>query len=565
MFKPRKTRGYVLASLSLVTFVLIVLSAAVLMLGTGSLRAATHDQQSEQAIYAAEAGLAVAAEEFSRTGELPQPYTHTDPYSESAFDVKLYENDSAEDFQIPGGPLLPPGTVYLLSTGSSRNGTSREVGALFRSGLGVFQVGALADELDATNATFDAYDSNLEAEGFTGPGYDPNAKVLNEGILASNESTGEIFDLADTTIDGGVLVGPGGDPAGQIVKSGTTAVGSESALTSPIEIDDVEIPSLPPKDQTQASENPVTEGSRTTIGNLTINPLSSGGVSFSNSCFSMSVQPNGDFVAIENPASSYAGGPLRIEGNIHDMRNGQPPTVNQGNNKNGPTGFEFTIDEDTFKLQGSWHFFSIASDGMATADNGPSSIVGGTQTGQMTGPTVEAPAWLTDFMTGSPEGYTENPNFLEPGSYDTVTIDSTSTDLQSGGVYVVKSLNVIDSGQLVLPDDSEQVTIYVTEELNMEGVDALVNATRKAPNLNVVYTGTDPVNLSAGSQAYFTLLAKDADIHMTGSGASTSDFYGALVGKSVLVENAAFHYDTATVGVGLGADSSTLTLLSRHR
>src|SRR5690606_39183354 len=122
------------------------------------------------------------------------------------------------------------------------------------------------------------------------------------------------------------------------------------------------------------------------IGDLNCTPLATGGVSFSNSCFSMNVQPNGDFVATENPGSPYAGGPLRLEGNIHEMRAGSPPTLNQGSNKNGQTGFDYAIVDGAFKIQGSWHFFGIDESGSATADNGASSVVGNTQTGYMTGP-----------------------------------------------------------------------------------------------------------------------------------------------------------------------------------
>lgn len=159
----------------------------------------------------------------------------------------------------------------------------------------------------------------------------------------------------------------------------------------------------------------------------------------------------------------------------------------------------------------------------------------------------------------------DNPLELVPGSYDEVNIDAIGTNLADDGTYVIKRLNVTGNGSINLPSDCDNVTIYVTETLSVEGEDAILNATRSAPNLKIYYTGTDPVNLAGGSQAYFTLVAEDADISLVGPGANPTEFFGALVGKTLQVENANFHYDVATSGIGTGTDSSVLTLLSRHR
>ncbi|MFA5508225.1 MAG: PilX N-terminal domain-containing pilus assembly protein [Vulcanimicrobiota bacterium] len=52
----KSRQAVVLPSLVLVTMVLVVLATALLSSGTSSLRLSTFDQQSDQALYAAEAG-----------------------------------------------------------------------------------------------------------------------------------------------------------------------------------------------------------------------------------------------------------------------------------------------------------------------------------------------------------------------------------------------------------------------------------------------------------------------------------------------------------------------------
>ena len=109
------------------------------------------------------------------------------------------------------------------------------------------------------------------------------------------------------------------------------------------------------------------------------------------------------------------------------------------------------------------------------------------------------------------------------------------------------------------------MTIYVTHSLSVEGEDALLNASRLAPNLKIYYTGEQDVNLSGGAHAFFTLVARDANISLKGPDGIRTQFFGALVGKDLEVKNAAFHYDTATSGIGTGTSGTSLSLLHRHR
>jgi Tfp pilus assembly protein PilX len=562
-----KNQGFVLPAIIILTLVLLVLSAAVLELGTVGLRTATFDQQSECATYAAEAGLTNAVEEYVREGSLPSPFAGKLQGNGSSYEVTVYENDTALPVKIVGQLEIPANTVYFHAVGHSQNGTNREAGALFRKGLGSFQVGSLANDLSASNSAFDAYDSSKESPGYTGPGFDPIAAEPNRAVMASNQATGTVFDLKDTTIAGAVFVGPGGTPAGQIAKSGATTIASESTLTNPIDVEDVTIPVLPDGDGTKTGGTPTDPVTTVKFGNLTVTPKSGGAVSFSNSCLGMTVQPNGDFTAYENPGGGFAGGSLSISGNINDIRAGGSPTQNSGSNKNGGQGFNVTAEDGVFAIHGSWHKFKIDSTGHIEADLGPSGLIGNQTTGSLQTAPGQAPDWLTYLLTGGGGSgvMVENPLELVPGTYDTVTVDAIATKLADEGTYVIKHLVVDNTGSLELPLDRKNVTLYVTDSLSIEGENALVNSTRKAPNLKVYYTGSAPINLAGGSKSFFTLVAEDSDINLVGAPGTPTDFFGALVGKSVTVDNAAFHYDVSTSGIGTGTDSTTLTLLSRHR
>lgn len=188
--------------------------------------------------------------------------------------------------------------------------------------------------------------------------------------MASNTNSGVVYDLADTAVSGGLFVGAGGDPTSLIAKSGNTTVASQSALSSPIDVEDFEVPNLPPGEGDGTSTAPTDTPTRVTFGGLTVNPRSDGSFFLGNSCFTMTIQPNGDFRATENPGAPFVGGNLVTEGNINDLRNGGSPTVSAGSNKNGGTGFAISADSGAFGLHGSWHNFKIDSSGYIEADLG---------------------------------------------------------------------------------------------------------------------------------------------------------------------------------------------------
>lgn len=142
----------VLPTLLLLATVLMALAAALVMSGSSSLRTTTFDQQSDIAMYAAETGLSRAAEEFTRTGQVQESRRGIIEGTGAEFAVEVYSNDTDQPMAVPGGPRIPASTMYLLAQGTSSNKITRRAGALFRTGLGAFQVGVISDTLRASRS-----------------------------------------------------------------------------------------------------------------------------------------------------------------------------------------------------------------------------------------------------------------------------------------------------------------------------------------------------------------------------------------------------------------------------
>lgn len=527
----KRERGVVLPALILISMVLLLLVSLLVSTGTQSLRVSTLSQQSDVATYAAESGLARAVEEFRREGKLPSRFAGELKASQASFVVTTYKNDGTDPMTIAGGPSIPPSTMYLLSEGASANGTREKAGALFRTGLGAFQAGVVADSLNAENSLFDAYDSSASV--------DPaSSQQPDRGIMASNRvdpaALGPQFSLADTNVKGGVFTAPGSTPAQQIQKSGNTVVSREGTLANPVILEEVELPKI--------SKAGKAQGGATKEGSF--------------------------------DEANYRPGPWQLNG-------GAPTDLSVRWNR-GTRLFEFfdtgtspetkvatasagalqdaAANRSTFDLddhEGRHVHFDFAT-GTITY-NDVAAGVGSVRKG-----TSPIPAILADAI--NPKGVeTRNPDKISDGNYDSVTLDAaTPTELEEG-TYIIKDLVITDGGRLELPE-GKKATIYVTGTLSAEGENALLNDSRRPTNLKIYYTGNKTVNLAGGSKSYLTLIAPKAEVKLEGPDkAEPTRFYGALVGKTVNVVNAVFHYDVSTDGVGTGTDGSALSLLSRHR
>jgi len=523
-----------------------MLGSALAATSSGSLVLCRQSAQAERALALADTGLTTATQKLIAYGSMGSSASEVFP-GEGSFLVERRVNNSNAPLNTPWGLVMPAKTTLLRSTGTTREGVSRVSIALFRSSAGAFQVGALANSITGTGSTFDAYDSNSETPGYTGLVPDPLSMVTGSTILASNQSSGVVVNLTGSTVDGAAFVGPGGNTAAQMILDAASTVGLTGSLAAPIEQPAIVVPSMPngPSTTPPNTANPKTVYLQDGSGDkdTTITPPSTAGgpVTLTHYCLTLKIYPDGRFTAREGGSGS------EIKGDIQD---GTFSTVSPAS-----TGTPLTVvSYNPLDIKGNWHHAvydpansSIAIDQQGIRTPAPAPV---------THPSL--PPWI---FYAAPAPAAVSPATLQPGKYDTVNVQGNMTSLVDGGVYVVKNLRVDALGKIYLPATASNTKIYVTGSLIIDGAEAIVNDSRKPTALKIFYTGTSPVTISGGSAAFASLYAPGADVTLSGY---DSGFYGAISCKNLTVNQAKFHYDVATQGVGTGLDSSAFQLLARY-
>jgi len=544
----KRRRGFVIAMILTLLALLAMLGSAMASFGTAGLVQARQSVQAERALALADAGLATATQKL-----IAAPSTISWPYSESfpgegSFKVEKMVNPNNALLNTAWGVTMPPKSTLLRSVGTTPQGNSRVSVALFRSSIGAFQVGGLANLIQGAGSTFDSYDSSLEASTWTGPGPDPASLITTSTILASNKASGVVVNLADSTVDGNVFLGPGGDVVSQIAMTNST-VGLTGLLSSPIQNPAVVVPTLPngatPNSASAAANpSPVTLKSPSGTADTTITPPSKNGapIVITHYCLTVKIQPDGKFTATEG------GSGAAIEGNVNS---GTMKTLSSPSGGKAPLT---VLSYNPLDIKGNWHHivYNPANSSIAIDQNGIKSPPPAT----VNHPAL--PGWI--FFNTAPPGQT-GPATLLPGKYDNVNIQNAVTSLVDGGVYVIKNLTVDNAGKLFLSSANQPVQIFVTGSLKIDGADAIVNSSRKPTGLRIFYTGNSPVMMSGGSEAYCTLFAPAAPVTLTGYG---GEFFGAISADTLTINQAKFHYDVATQGVGTGIDATNFQLLGRY-
>lgn len=536
----KRSRAVILPALLLITLVLVVLAGILVNTGTSSLRVATHEQNANQATYAAEAGLVITVEEYERALELKGERSG-DLVNGASYQVAVLKNDEPaartvhHELLPPEGVRLPAGTMYLIALGRAQDGTTRKAGALFRTGLEAVEVGVLSRSLVSNNSEFHAYDSSA--------GTDPSVSLRpDSGLLASNridsaDATPQ-FDLSDTLVDGAVYVAPNSLPSTAITKSGTTTVTREGVLSEPVVLEDIVIPAFDGDGMASTGgdgQDPEQGGQGGSIG------------SGSFTVGEMYVGWGGSPAQIEIYEMDFGGLGSRIARLSLTEFQSRISTAESDNRKVliGKSSGNEEVYWDPAK--GELAFYEGGQ--YKSGDSGP-----------LTGSLKEA------VVVGAGEKNKQDPDVLSNGKeYGTVKISDGTPTLLEDGVMVIENLEISAGGKIQLPE-GRQSTIYVTGKLSVTGENAILNSTKLPPNLKIYYTGTEPVTLAGGSESYFTLIAPNSEILLRGEqeGVKTN-FYGALVGQKVQVENANFFFDLATKGIGTGARGYSLRLLNRHR
>lgn len=529
-----RSRAFALPTLLLVTTILIILAAAIGHSSLSSLMVANQDHQANQAVYAAEAGLVAAVEELLSSGRLEQPFTGS--LAEGVgYTVTLYENAGTESMVVAQNVEIPPGTTYLYSQGILENGKHRQAGLLLKTGLGVYQVGVLGEQFVLQDTVFDTFSSDLDNFPEQGQG--------ESLVAASNSNQGHVFTLLGSEVEGTLMVGTGGDPNVQISMDSSSSVTRKGVLPNFLELDDIQIPETEnPHDEDPFEQYTDSPPPAVPLGRMSLS-VDGEGIHMLSDGLNFEIQPNGDFELRHDP-----GGALQVVTGNYFL---QQSELQEGRGEFtflSPNGFRFVGQDAGRVLTFTPHDGNITYDDDGLAND----------------TTMQAPDWLQNLGADGPPSVT-NPVELPPGRYANVTIDSGTTQLVSKGAYVIDELDISNGGQLRLGADQKDVDIYVKRKLKVEGEDAILNATRKAPNLNLFYAGEEPVDLNGGSQSYLTLFAPGADVNLVGWDGARTEFYGALAGQNITVSNADFHYDLATLGIGKGVTRHYFVALARHR
>lgn len=196
---------------------------------------------SQQALYAAEAGLAdglVALTEDVDFDGYPDPVKLSG--GTASYTVQVFDNrDGSLAGPLPNGIAVPAGLVYVLATGSANNGIERRMGGLVRVSASEALQGAVADQFSLSLGSYiDSYDSS------TGP-YDPTDPTNRTGgDIAINSESGYANLSGNSHIYGTVYLHPALTPSA-INTLDTSSYLNDDRLEAALPEDMVIFPVLP--------------------------------------------------------------------------------------------------------------------------------------------------------------------------------------------------------------------------------------------------------------------------------------------------------------------------------
>ncbi len=216
----------------LIVTVLVTLTSAMVVLGSGNLAGSFQSVQAEQAVYAAEAGAWRAAKELALSSSWTPPTTNTTlPATQSQFLVRLYPAGAT----TPQGVVVPGGLTYVLSTGATLSGKTKQVGMMVKTGVGALNYAALTKN----GITVDGGSAVDSRDPLT------DAVVPNPSTLAVNSPAATIVVDHGSSVAGSAYVGPGAPTTQITVGGGSSISGSLGALTGAIPLTPVTLPSDP--------------------------------------------------------------------------------------------------------------------------------------------------------------------------------------------------------------------------------------------------------------------------------------------------------------------------------
>lgn len=369
----RKTqRGLALALTLIILTVIVVLGFGLVTLGIQNATVADAERYSKAALFTAEGGVNRALMQIKNQNTNSFNYV---PSNDASTNANVTVTVGPGTVNVNGvSTTVPANTFYILSLGRSKNDRfSRQVGVMVRQNPGgpMFPYAAFGNisvsvQGTGNSAKTDSFDSRVA--GYTN--YAAAAKGSKGHVGTNSVAGGGISMNGQPTIKGNVQVGAGGDPNTVVSQGGATITGTKTAMSAPMALPPVSVPSLPTQ---PASSGDLAPGKYYT-GALTLNGNASNKITLHAGTYvfdSISTSGNGDRIVIppgEGPVTIYIK-------DTFDM--GGSSGINNGTGKAGNLLIQVAGSGSTVSLRGSSNgYFAVYAPGRDINLGGTADIMG---------------------------------------------------------------------------------------------------------------------------------------------------------------------------------------------
>lgn len=129
---------------------------------------------------------------------------------------------------------------------------------------------------------------------------------------------------------------------------------------------------------------------------------------------------------------------------------------------------------------------------------------------------------------------------VKAGSYGALTASGGGEVRLSGGTYVFSSITLTGGAKLAFKGTAANpCVVYITKTLDLSG-GTMYNTSLQPRNMTFMLAKDAQAKMTGGAQAFAVVYGPEADFTLQGG----TDLYGAIVGRTVTVQNgASIHYD----------------------
>jgi Tfp pilus assembly protein PilX len=566
--KPRRSRdrtGLALVGILLMLTVLGLLAVLMASLGSANQRLARSQTESETALCAAEAGMAVALESYIREADYQGNVTPI-PFGTvgQTYAVSLYDKSTPP----PDGAVIPANHTLIVSKGWSKTGASRSVATLVTERMDTqAQNNALlgADRIFVGDAMLSSYSNSSYAF------------YADSGSISSSQSSSQA--KAATSLSSMAAKASSSSPLGKfsglslsitIGASGLSVTGSytgKSGDTTDFAFADSKTTSSVQKTYTLGSAS----GSSTASAPVAAKAAKAPRMAMAKAAAAAPPPPPAlKSASVAQAAPLAAAEPVVMEYDLSATAFASGTKSSQGGSSahiavdtdgaNGITlGAGATIEGELRIPDGADANTVINDSGSASYDGVNDSYSPPTMVNVRL-PLVPGDQDINWTSSSSPQSYGSafSGSQLQPGAYGHLVVDGgvlelNTSDLAGQGnspkdMYVFRSLTLKNGGKIVLKGDAKTSDLtsglYVDEKMEIED-GSFINETNEPARLQVYVSEGAPVTADFEEDSHVMLYAPGSDVKVTGG-----DLYGSIVGKEISLDNGArVFYDETLAGV----------------